>query len=169
MGAKRGAMGGGAAALAEASPEGAVAAEGAAMARRFWGGLIDALGKNAYDSSRVKAGRKVVQESHHALGYTRTRQLVDGKRVVCERFEIARWEMVPLALGAALAASVALKATAKGQALSAKVKGSAAYQALPTLPLPGFPGSANAPQTNALGIPFKAGWGGGANPLNYLP
>jgi hypothetical protein len=154
------------------------APQAAAAAQRFWGSLVAALGKPAYSSETVKRGRRVVGRSRHALGVERSVRIEHGIRVKTEKFEVARWEVVP----ALLLGGAALALTAEGSARIAGVKGKYAGsytnyrdEILSKIPLFGkayAPGGAGAPggqSKNALGISFGNSYpGGGANPLNYL-
>ena len=111
---------------AHAAEAGALAPEilAAREATRLWGGLVDALGKDAYESVTVKVGRKTVFKSRYGFGVGRS---IDkrsaGPAVRTSRLAVARWELLPLALGAAAAAGYAAAKTAEGEDLRTRVKG----------------------------------------------
>ncbi len=103
-------------ALGAVAPPALAAEEAAAAARRFWGGLVTALGKEAIAVETVREGHKVVSRSRVVFGQGRTKE---GKRVVT-RHAVARWELVPIVIAGGVAAAVAAKDTPKGAAAFAK-------------------------------------------------
>ncbi len=144
------------------APEASVAQAGTREAVKFWGGLVDALGKPAVQTVTVKVGRKVVYRERHALGVVSVEDRRGARPIHSESVSVPRWVVLPVVFASAV---VALS-TAQGAA--ALGRGRALLPGLPSLPL--FGGGQGAPQTNALGIPFTGNFpGGGVNPLNYLP
>ena len=118
-------------AAALAAPEVVAAEDVAAAAKRFWGGLIDALGKDAYEETTVRVGRKVVLRSRRVFGQERTIDRRGPQKIVSTRRAVARWELVPLVLVGSAAAAYAASKTPDGSAAWAELKGK-----LPKKPTP---------------------------------
>lgn len=110
------------------APEVAAPVAVAQEAKRLWGGLVEALGKDAYESVTIKVGRKTVYKSRTAAGVTRELDLRGAQKVRTERVAVARWELVPLVILASAAAGYAAAETPQGQAAIGRVTGSSRYQ-----------------------------------------
>jgi len=99
----------------------APAAKGAIdLTGRFWKGVLDSLGKDAYVSHRQRIGKKVSAKNRvlvthrHVLGWERTVDRSGEREVITEGFRVARWEALPiLVVGGGLAAASFEKTTGK--------------------------------------------------------
>ncbi len=117
------------AAFAAALPEKAALDAGMGMATRFWGGVIDSLGKVAIESTTVRVGRKRKPTVHtvRVFGQEKTIDRSGSTVLTTTHHEVARWELVPLFLVGSAAAAASLAATQRGMGLVAKAKGTKSY------------------------------------------
>lgn len=157
-----------ASAAAVLGPEVAAPLAAEEAAKRFWGGLVQALGKDCYETVTVKVGRKTVLKSRRIFGQERTVDLSGPAKVVTTRHAVARWEVLPLLILGAAAAGYAAAQTERGAAAISKAKTYSPrtkLQGYYTSHKPAWIGT----QNNAIGIPYHNYMpGGGANPFNYL-
>jgi hypothetical protein len=147
------------------APEAVAAKE----ATRFFGGIVEGLGKPAYSSVTVKVGRRTVYRERHAFGVTHVLDKRGPVPVRTEKLEVARWETIPLFIAGAVAVGLALAESESGSSRLSSIKNSSTYAKV-RHPLSGIENKlAGSPEKNALGITFTNYLpGGGANPLNYI-